>query len=134
MNDTGGTHASIRVEITRSDHEHGGPGWEFGTCLWSPARNRAGGDRYSLMREPRNGDRVLHFYRNRWPDGRIDTRIAASSRVRRFFSPPNHPQNQARASPASTHRSDPASFVTHGPTHKDMAGFLCAGPSFQWLS
>jgi hypothetical protein len=23
----------IFVEITKSEHGHGGPGWEFGTCL-----------------------------------------------------------------------------------------------------
>src|SRR3712207_7557670 len=39
------------VEITPDDHGHGGPGWEFGTCLWSPSRNRTGDDRYRIMRE-----------------------------------------------------------------------------------
>ena len=41
---------SIWIEITKSEHKHGGYGWEFGTCLWSPNRNRAGSDSYSLMR------------------------------------------------------------------------------------
>ena len=49
------------VEITKSEHGHGGPGWEFGGCLWSPARNRAGSDRYALMREAVVGDRVLQI-------------------------------------------------------------------------
>jgi hypothetical protein len=26
----------VFVEITKENHAHGGPGWEFGTCLWSP--------------------------------------------------------------------------------------------------
>ena len=70
------------MEITKSKHKHGGEGWEFGTCLWSPSRNRAGGDRYSLMREPRAGDLVLHFYRDAWPDGISETRLSGRSIVR----------------------------------------------------
>ena len=50
------------VEITKSDHQHGGAGWEFGTCLWSPTKTASGGDRYSIMREPRPGDDVIHLY------------------------------------------------------------------------
>ena len=69
------------VEITKSDHGHGGAGWEFGTCLWSPSRNRAGGDRYSIMREPQQNDRVIHIYRQEWPDGKRDTRIAGESKI-----------------------------------------------------
>lgn len=69
------------IEITKSDHNHGGHGWEFGTCLWSPTRNRIGHDRYSLMREPVAGDRVIHFYNARWPDGNTDNRVAGQSIV-----------------------------------------------------
>lgn len=57
---------NVYIEITKSDHLHGGVGWEFGQCLWSPNRNRAGHDRYSLMREPKVGDLVLHFYNKTW--------------------------------------------------------------------
>lgn len=71
----------VFVEITRSDHGHGGPGWAFGTCLWSPSRNRAGADRYSIMREPSVGNTVLHFYAQAWPDGRHDSRLAGRSVV-----------------------------------------------------
>ena len=52
--------AAVWLEMTRSSHNHGGPGWEFGTCLWSPSRSRAGADYYAIMREPEEGDRVLH--------------------------------------------------------------------------
>ncbi len=52
------------LEITNDSHDHGGRGWELGTCLWSPTLNRSGADRYSLMREPKSGDRVLHIYRH----------------------------------------------------------------------
>jgi hypothetical protein len=71
----------VFVEITKEDHAHGGPGWEFGTCLWSPSRNRAGADRYSIMRRPTRGDLVLHFYARRWPDGRHESRLAGRSLV-----------------------------------------------------
>jgi len=50
----------VWLEMTRSSHSHGGPGWEFGTCLWSPSRSRADSDYYAIMREPEAGDHVLH--------------------------------------------------------------------------
>jgi hypothetical protein len=53
--------SAVWIEDTKSDHQHGGPGWEFGTCLWSPAADEKGGDRYSLMREPARGDLVIHI-------------------------------------------------------------------------
>ena len=76
---------NVWVEITKSEHMHGGNGWEFGTCLWSPSRNRAGGDRYSLMRRPQKGDRVLHFYNDRWPDGIKETRVSGHSVVKKPY-------------------------------------------------
>lgn len=45
---------------TKSSPEHGGPGWEFGKCLWSPAKAKDGSDRYKAMREIQAGDLVLH--------------------------------------------------------------------------
>src|SRR5215211_7710472 len=71
----------IFVEITKSEHGHGGPGWEFGTCLWSPTRNQAGHDRYALMREPVRGSLVLHAYHDHWPEGATETRICGRSIV-----------------------------------------------------
>jgi len=50
------------LEMTR-DTKHGGVGWEFATCLWSPARNiRSGRWSYweSLLRA-RKGDVVVHL-------------------------------------------------------------------------
>jgi hypothetical protein len=70
------------IEITKSEHAHGGEGWEFGTCLWSPTKNRAGVDRYSIMRSPKPRDRVIHIYHTDH-DGRLDTFIMGESRVRR---------------------------------------------------
>ena len=52
--------ARIWFENTKSSHNHGGAGWEFGTCLWSPSRDRGGKDWYKAMREVRKGDLVLN--------------------------------------------------------------------------
>lgn len=46
----------IFIEITKSEHDHGGQGWNFGTCLWSPSKNRNGKDSYKLMRKPKKRD------------------------------------------------------------------------------
>jgi hypothetical protein len=70
------------IEITKSEHAHGGKGWEFGTCLWSPTKNRAGNDRYSLMRSPEPRDRVIHVYHTEH-GGSLDTFIMGESRVAR---------------------------------------------------
>lgn len=94
---------NVYVEITKSEHKHGGLGWEFGTCLWTPSQNRAGGDRYSLMREPRAGDLVLHFYHDTWPDGLSDTRLCGRSVVagkfRKVDKEPPSPGNWGGMSP-----------------------------------
>lgn len=71
----------VFVEITKSEHGHGGEGWEYGTCLWSPTTNVAGEDRYSIMREPSRGDLILHFYHDKWPDGHTGSRLAGTSIV-----------------------------------------------------
>ena len=62
----------VWIEFTRSDDQHGGPGWEFGTCLWSPSRGKDGRDTYLVMRLLSVGDRVLHF---------LDSRLVGTSRV-----------------------------------------------------
>jgi len=71
----------VFIETTKSEHLHGGPGWAFGTCLWSPSRNRAGHDTYALMREPEPGDLVVHLYKHSWPDGITETRLCGRSLV-----------------------------------------------------
>ena len=50
------------LETTYSKHGHGGKGWDFGTCLWSPTLNKIGAHYYDVMKEPRRGDLVLHNY------------------------------------------------------------------------
>ena len=59
----------VFLETTKSEHDHGGAGWEFGTCLWSPVRNASGARFYEIMKEPNAGDLVLHNYHYS-PDGR----------------------------------------------------------------
>ena len=73
--------ARVWIETTRAYHQHGGAGWEFGSCLWSPARNKAGRDSYALMRAPEAGDTVYHFYDNEWDDGVEEMRFCAVSKV-----------------------------------------------------
>ena len=52
---------NVWAEITKLSHGHGGPGWELGTCLWSPAKSKNNADRYALMRQVAAGDRVYHL-------------------------------------------------------------------------
>ncbi len=85
----------VWVEITKSDHKHGGSGWVFGTCLWSPSRNRAGRDRYSIMRHPQKGDLVLHFYRDKWNGSTKDTKLCGRS----FVAVPNRETHEEPPSP-----------------------------------
>ena len=59
----------VWIEISSESHKHGGTGWEFGTCLWSPTRNRGGNDGWAAMRGPIQDDLVLHFYENKWDSG-----------------------------------------------------------------
>jgi hypothetical protein len=49
------------AEVTLLSHGHGGPNWEIGRCLWSPASTTSGQDRYAIMREPARGDIVFHW-------------------------------------------------------------------------
>lgn len=62
--------AAVWMEITKSEHQHGGVGWDFGTCLWSPTRNVRGARSYEVMKRPSVGDLVLHNYHFTPPDGR----------------------------------------------------------------
>jgi hypothetical protein len=41
--------------------DHGGTGWEFGACLWSPSTYKNGSDHYALMRQPVTDDLVIHI-------------------------------------------------------------------------
>lgn len=52
---------NVWIELTKTSHLHGGPGWEYGTCLWSPSRASDGKDWYRLMRDAEPGDIVIHI-------------------------------------------------------------------------
>lgn len=89
------SYRSIYIEYTKGEHNHGGDGWEIGTCLWSPSKTRSGGDRYSLMREPQPGDLVIHLLHQKWPDGITDTRLFGTS----FVASPYKEVNEEPPSP-----------------------------------
>jgi len=72
---------AVWFEITKSEHGHGGPGWEYGSCLWCPTRNRAGAYYRRIMEELRPGDLVIHIYEDTWPDGVKEKRFHAASLV-----------------------------------------------------
>jgi hypothetical protein len=72
----------VFIETTEISHGHGGPGWEFGTCLWSPTLNRAGHDAYVLMRSPLPNDLVLHILKDHSVGEKQGTHIVGHSIVR----------------------------------------------------
>ncbi|MCC0567529.1 hypothetical protein M4D57_14425 [Brevibacillus borstelensis] len=85
---------NIFIEITKSTHGHGGHGWEFGTCLWSPTIDRGGRKRYDLMKIPQRGDMIIHFYQHLWNDNVFETRITGTSIVKnRFVETNDQPPN-----------------------------------------
>lgn len=72
----------VFIEKTKASHQHGGSGWEFGTCLWSPTRNTKGHRTYDLMLAPQPGDVVIHDYEYAPTGQRVDFYLAGVSRVR----------------------------------------------------
>ena len=72
---------SVFLETTKSHHDHGGAGWEFGTCLWSPVTNITGAHSYELMKEPQPGDLVLHNYHFAPPGKKTDSYLCGFSKV-----------------------------------------------------
>jgi putative restriction endonuclease len=57
------------VEMWRAIGDHGGPGWGFGECLWSPALKENNGHwpYWDLLKDVRASDLVLHLKGNRNP-------------------------------------------------------------------
>ena len=49
----------VFVEITNL--EHGGDGWELGTCLWSPTRDTNNQRTWKIMDKINPGDRIIHL-------------------------------------------------------------------------
>lgn len=81
------------IEKTKASHEHGGLGWEFGSCLWSPATDKAGKKIYEDMKRVRPNDIILHFYEDEWFGGQAAYHfcgfsLATASCVVRTDEPP----------------------------------------------
>jgi hypothetical protein len=51
---------NVYFESTKSEHQHGGTGWEYGTCLWSPSKRVDGVDEYAIMRKVKPNDLIIH--------------------------------------------------------------------------
>ena len=91
------THA-VWIENTTSKFDHGGPGWEFGSCVWSPAKDRRAVEgRYKIMREVQAGDLFINCY-----DGVITGTSKAKGRCTTVKERPPNPGPWAYAS--SFHR------------------------------
>lgn len=71
----------VWIETTKTSHQHGGPGWEFGTCLWSPSSNKKGHDTYSTMKMAKKGDAVLHFLESIGAKSILENRLCAISTI-----------------------------------------------------
>ena len=56
---------SCWIEITNP--VHGGNGWEFGTCLWSPVYNNGGAKSWEIMTQIKPGDIVYHLLKSNNP-------------------------------------------------------------------
>lgn len=73
-------YGAVFVEITRNAYKRGGPGWDFGSCLWIPTRNTTGADRYALVRQVSPGNLVLHINAHDWDStGVLESRLCGSS-------------------------------------------------------
>jgi hypothetical protein len=73
-------YGAVFVEITRNAFKRGGPGWDFGTCLWIPTRNATGADRYALIRQVSPGNLILHINAHDWDsNGVLESRLCGSS-------------------------------------------------------
>ncbi len=51
--------SQVFIEIT--DLEHGGLGWELGSCLWSPVFDKGGSKAWKLKENASIGDTILHL-------------------------------------------------------------------------
>ncbi len=77
---------------------HGGPGWEFGSCLWSPVLDHGGNHAWTIMNQVRPNDIILHLLKRN--DGYYWTGISQSDStlVEVNYEPPQ-PTNWANMLP-----------------------------------
>jgi hypothetical protein len=109
--------AGVWIEDTKTAaHDHGGPGWEFGSCLWSPSSAEDGADRYAVMRELRADDLVIHFN---------NAEIVGWSRVVAPFQEVNEePPNPAEWAGRPSYYRIPLRDFRHFPNSTPVAEFL----------
>ncbi len=84
-----GPMGNVWIETNVSSSDHGGAGWEYGTCLWSPSTSRNGSNIYSQMRECLVGDHVFHIRRVSGQSMLTGRSTVAKACVERKDSPPN---------------------------------------------
>jgi hypothetical protein len=76
---------NVFIEI--SNLQHGGLGWEFGSCLWSPEKNKANQASWKLMEEIKEGDIILHFAKVRNNQNWYGLSVVSSSLKKGLASP-----------------------------------------------
>ena len=86
------------VEITNPIH--GGAGWEFGSCLWSPVTNKGGQKSWELMAEPRPSNLVFHLLKEKQGAGYFLTGASRVSTVPQVIqTPPPEPDRWGDMAP-----------------------------------
>jgi hypothetical protein len=70
----------IYIELTNP--VHGGVGWEFGTVLWSPSKDKSGADRWKILKRIKPGDIVFHSVKGA---GNAGHKLMGISRVRSSY-------------------------------------------------
>jgi putative restriction endonuclease len=79
----------VWLEMSR-DEAHGGAGWEFTTCLWSPARKRGGESwpYWDLLLRVREGETVFHLRGSEGDAKFVGFSTAAEDGATTFRRPP----------------------------------------------
>lgn len=77
----------IFAEITNPTH--GGHGWEFGSCLWSPVKNKIGANTWKIMTQVSPGDLIIHFLKQKQRYYWVGISYAASQSQVRPEEPPS---------------------------------------------
>jgi len=77
------------IEVSNNIHGNGPEEWDVGRCLWSPTRNRGGGDTWGLMRDLREGDIVFHSIKIDGDNHRLYGKSVVASSVQERADGPN---------------------------------------------
>ncbi len=86
---------SVFIEITNPIH--GGPGWDFGTCLWSPVQDKGGRNRWQILGDVKQNDFVIHLLKD--PDYKWVGISKVESKVKSLKSSPPNPTDWADMAP-----------------------------------